>query len=651
MTSKACWHPDSTYIEKTRLYKWMKSLGYEDYDRFFEKSIDDIDWFWREAERELGIHWTAPYNKTVDLSKGLKWPCWYVDGQLNIVESAVSKWAIMEEMREQPALMWEGDDGEIRRFTFHQLDEAISRVASGLKQNGISKGDIVGIYMPMIPETVIAMLAIAKIGAIFSPAFSGYGADAIATRLNAANAKMLITADGFLRRGKRIDMKQEADRAVEMVPSIEKVIVVRRLGSTIDWNEEKDIEWTELERTPPLSQSEKMKTDEPMMLIYTSGTTGKPKGAVHTHSGFPIKSAFDAGVCMDVQRGDRLFWFTDMGWMMGPFLVFGGLVNGASILVYEGTPDYPQPDRLWDVVARHQVTHLGISPTLVRSLMKHGEQWPKKHDLTTLRAIGSTGEPWNPEPWMWLFEKVGHSTVPILNYSGGTEISGGILGNVMIKPISPVTFNSPIPGMAAYVYNENGDSVVGEVGELVLTKPWVGMTNGFWQEPERYEEAYWNRFPDTWVHGDWVIKDEDGFWTITGRSDDILNVAGKRLGPAEMESVLVQHDAVIEAGTIGVPDEVKGEVAVCFVVLHKSAEPTDQLQQELIGLVAEKMGKALKPKKIHFVNDLPKTRNAKVMRRAIKAAYLNKATGDLSSLENPEAVEAIKLLGNKELNV
>lgn len=639
------WKPSDEMIEQTRLYQWMKQLGYTDYEEFLNASTKDIAWFWKEAEKVLNIDWYEPYKETLSLEDGVKWPKWYVGGKLNTAYNTVETWAEKEQTANATAIVWESEDGIVQTYTYAQLSEAVARVANGFKQHGLKKGDIIAIYMPMVPETVIAMMAAAKIGAIYSPIFSGYGTDAVATRLNAAEAKMIVTADGFLRRGRPVAMKEEADRAVEKSPSIEKVIVFRRLDRDIPWNDSRDVDWKQLIKEEPLKETLSMDSEDPLMLIYTSGTTGRPKGAVHTHSGFPIKAAFDAGIGMDVKKGDTLFWFTDMGWMMGPFLVFGGLMNGATILLYEGTPDFPQPDRLWEVVDKHQVTHLGISPTLIRSMMKHGEEWPQKHNLSMLRVIASTGEPWNPEPWLWLFEKVGQSRIPIFNYSGGTEISGGILGNVLVRPIGPITFNSPLPGMDVDVFEEDGNPVLNQVGELVIKQPWVGMTKGFWNEPERYEEAYWSRWENIWVHGDWVIQDSDGFWTITGRSDDILNVAGKRLGPAEIESILVEHPNVVEAGTIGIPDDVKGEAAVCFAVLNKSGLQVEQLKEELLQLVAEKMGKALKPKAIYFVQDLPKTRNAKVMRRAIKAAYLNKDAGDLSSLENPQALTEINQLG------
>ncbi|TGB04630.1 AMP-binding protein [Halobacillus salinus] len=642
-TYESAWVPTEEQKKKTRLYQWMNKHGFTDYDAFHKKSVTDLAWFWDEAVKELGIEWYDDYEETLDLSKGIAYPNWFIGGKTNVVHNALDKWALSSSTQDNTALYWEGDNGDQITFTYKELLQEVNTIANGLEQLGVDEGDVVTIYMPMIPETVIAMLAISKIGAIFSPAFSGYKSEAVATRVQAAKAKVLLTADGFYRRGKTVRMKDEADLAADLCPSLEHVIVVERAGCEVDWNEYRDILWTTLRKNVNDYKTKEKRADDPFMLIYTSGTTGKPKGAVHTHSGFPVKSAFDAGICMDVKQEDTLFWYTDMGWMMGPFLVYGGLMNGASIVMFEGTPDYPEPDRLWELVERYQVTHLGISPTLVRAMMKHGESWIDKHNLQSLKLIGSTGEPWNPEPWHWLFKHAGKSQVPIFNYSGGTEISGGMLGNVLVKPIQPVTFNAALPGMDVSVYDDDGNAVLGDVGELVLRKPWVGMTKGFHEDEERYEETYWSRFKDTWVHGDWAIENEDGFFTITGRSDDVLNVAGKRLGPAEVESVLVEHDEVIEAGVIGVPHDVKGEEAVAFVVLKK--ESTEVIMEELRLLLQHKLGKALAPKKVFAVNDLPKTRNAKVMRRAIKSAYLNKPSGDLSALENPDAVDQIRTLG------
>ncbi|WP_079530025.1 AMP-binding protein [Halobacillus hunanensis] len=646
-TYEAAWIPTNEQKQNTRLYKWMKKHGYEDYDAFQKKSTENIAWFWDQAVSELGIEWDQPYSKTLDLSSGIKYPDWFVNGKMNVVHNALDKWAQNDDKKHEIALYWEGDDGEKRSFTYAELYEEVNAFSNGLDKLGLGKGDVVTIYLPMLPETLISMLAVSKIGAIFCPTFSGYKSEAIATRIQAAESKVLITADGFYRRGKSINMKDEADMAADACDSLEHVIVVERTQQNVTWKDKRDLTYNQVKDHNKTYETKSTSADDPYMLIYTSGTTGKPKGVLHTHAGFPIKSAFDAGLCMDVTSEDTFFWYTDMGWMMGPFLVYGGLMNGASIVMFEGTPDYPQPDRLWELVERYEVTHLGISPTLIRSMSKHGLDWIEKHNLSSLKLIGSTGEPWNPEPWQWLFKNVGHSRVPIFNYSGGTEVSGGIFGNVLVKPIQPVTFNAALPGMDVDVYDDNGQSLVNEVGELVLKQPWVGMTKGFYKDNERYEQSYWSKFEDTWVHGDWVTVDEEGYYTITGRSDDVLNVAGKRLGPAEVESVLVSHDAVIEAGVIGVPHEVKGEEAVAFVVLKQ--EQTTALIDELRDYLAHKLGKALAPKKVFAVQDLPKTRNAKVMRRAIKSAYLNEPSGDLSALENPDAVNEIRSIGQNYL--
>jgi acetyl-CoA synthetase len=421
------------------------------------------------------------------------------------------------------------------------------------------------------------------------------------------------------------------------------VFVVRRAGNAVAMRPGRDYWWhTEISGQADLAPTEATSAEDPLMIIYTSGTTGRPKGAVHTHCGFPVKAAQDMAFGTNVQTGDVIYWITDMGWMMGPWLVFGSLLLGATMFLYDGAPDYPGPDRLWAMVERHRITQLGISPTLVRALIKHGDEPVKKHDLSSLRFFASTGEPWNPDPWLWLFQTVGGGKIPIINYSGGTEISGGIVMGNPLLPIKPCAFSGPCPGIAADVVDENGNSVRNQVGELVIRAPWIGMTRGFWKDPQRYEETYWSRFPNVWVHGDWAAVDEDGLWYILGRSDDTIKVAGKRLGPAEVESVLVAHPAVVEAAAIGVPDEIKGSEVVCFCVLRPGHSPSDGLREALKTKVADELGKPLKPREIKFVKDLPKTRNAKVMRRLIRAAYLGHALGDTSSLENPGAVEEIK---------
>ncbi|HLE29191.1 MAG TPA: AMP-binding protein, partial [Anaerolineales bacterium] len=584
-----------------------------------------------------------PYRQVVDLSRGIAWPRWCVDGKLNIVYNCVDKYQKDSKLARRPAVIWEGEEGQTQTLSYSDLYLEVNRCASMLRLFGFGKGDAIGLFMPMTPEIVVALLAIVKIGGIVLPLFSGYGVSAIVSRLADGNAKALFTADGFFRRGQVVPMKPIADEAVVQVPSIREVFVLKRAGNPVRMAAGRDRWWHD---QMPLQSSfaalEPTDAEDPLMIIYTSGTTGRPKGAVHTHCGFPVKSAQDMAFGTDVQPGDTLWWMTDMGWMMGPWLVFGALLLGATMFVYDGAPDYPGPDRIWAMIARHKITGLGISPTLVRALIKFGDEPARKHDLSSLRLFGSTGEPWNPDPWLWLFNNVGGGKLPIINYSGGTEISGGIVMGNPILPLKPCAFSAPCPGIAADVVDESGNSVRNQVGELVIRAPWIGMTRGFWKDPQRYEETYWRRFPNVWVHGDFAAVDDDGLWYILGRSDDTIKVAGKRLGPAEVESVLVSHPAVVEAAAIGVPDEVKGSEVVCFCVLRPGHAPSEALREALKAKVAEGLGKPLQPREIKFVKDLPKTRNAKVMRRIIRAAYLGLDPGDTSSLENPLAVEEIR---------
>jgi acetyl-CoA synthetase len=469
-------------------------------------------------------------------------------------------------------------------------------------------------------------------------------------------ATLLVTADGFFRRNGLVKMKHVADEAAARCPSVNHLLVVRRAGCPVPWQGGRqggrDVWWHdpvpgepgEIAGLPTEMPTEEMEAGEPFMIIYTSGTTGRPKGTVHGHSGFPIKAAHDLAFHFDLQPEDTLFWLTDMGWMMGPWEIMGALTLGATCLLYEGVPDWPHPGRLWELVQRHRVTILGLAPTAVRALMQYGEAPVSQHDLSSLRVLGSTGEPWTPDAYLWYLQQVGQGRCPIINYSGGTEVSGGIVGGTVLHPCKPCAFTGPCLGIAAEIFDADGRPVRGEVGELVVTKPWPGMTQGFWHDPQRYLETYWSRWPQVWVHGDWAATDEDGFWYILGRSDDTIKVAGKRLGPAEVEAILTGHPAVSEAAAIGVPDRVKGEALVCFVVLRQGWTASEALFSELASLVIEQLGKPLRPAAVHAVPEIPKTRNAKILRRVIRAVFLGQDPGDLSSLENPHAVAAITQL-------
>jgi acetyl-CoA synthetase len=645
-TGEIVWEPSEEYLAESRLLRFMARHGIDSWDELMARSTQDIAWFWEATLDDLGIEFYEPYDTVVDLSEGKPWAKWCVGGKMNIIHNCLDRW-MGTATQNRAALRWEGEEGFTRVLTYRDLWAEVNRTANALRELGLGKGDAVGLYMPMLPETAIALLAIAKIGGIILPLFSGYGAGAVATRLNDAEAKALFTVDGFFRRGHYVATKRTADEAMSEVPSVEHVVVRHRGGEDAPWTAGRDHWWHDLVfRQPIQAETERTDAEDVVMVIYTSGTTGRPKGAVHTHCGFPIKAAQDLAHGFDLKPSDTLYWMSDMGWMMGPWEVFGTLIIGASMLFYDGAPDFPDVNRVWQLVERHGVTGIGVSPTLVRALRPYGEAPIRAHDLSTLRWAGSTGSPWDPESWMWFFETVLQGRKPILNYSGGTEVSGGIvLGNV-IRPLKPTAFSGPAPGIAADVFNEQGQPVRNQVGELVVRQPWIGMTRGFWHDPERYIETYWSRWPDVWIHGDWAARDEDDLWYILGRSDDPIKVGGKRLGPAEVEAVLVSHPAVAEAAAVGVPDPVKGQEVVAFCVLAPSLVPDEEaggtLRSDLVELVTARLGKPLKPRDVRFVRALPKTRNAKVMRRVIRAAYLGEDLGDLSSLEDPATIDDIR---------
>lgn len=636
------WRPDREVVRRSRLKRFIDQHQLGSLDALMARSTEDVAWFWGAVFQDLEVEFYEPYTQVVDLSRGPQWPTWCVGARMNIVHNCLDKW-IGTPTQNRVALRWEGEEGTVRLLTYRDLFRQVNRVAAALRTAGLGRGDAVGLYMPMTPEIVIALLAIAKIGGVILPLFSGFGPGAVATRLVDAGARALFTADGSFRRGRVIPMKAQADEALVAVPSVERVIVHPRTGVDVPMAAGRDLWWDDFVAGQPAdSLTERTAAEDLLMIIYTSGTTGRPKGAVHTHCGFPIKAAQDMAHGFDIQPFDTISWMTDMGWMMGPWEVFGTLILGATMLISDTAPDYPDVDRIWAMVERHGVTCLGVAPTFVRAIMRHGDAPVRRHDLSSLRLFGSTGEAWNPGPWRWLFETVGGGRLPIINYSGGTEVSGGILLGNVLTPLKPGAFSGPPPGMAADVVDEAGEPVRGAVGELVVRQPWIGMTRGFWNDPERYLETYWNRIPDVWVHGDFAAIDEDGLWYILGRSDDTIKVAGKRVGPAEVESVLVHHPAVAEAAAIGVPDEIKGEAVVAFVVLQPGWEPKEGLRDDLEELVRQEMGKPLAPKAVRFVGDIPKTRNAKIMRRVIRSAYLGESPGDLSALVNPGAVAAIE---------
>jgi len=638
------WHPTPELIVQSNLQRFVNKHGLRSYDELMQRSTMDIAWFWDTVLRDLDIQFYKPYSRVVDLSEGKPWARWCVDGEMNVIHNMLDKYTGTP-TDEKIAIKSETEDGTIRTLSYRDLREEVDKMAGALRRLGLGKGDAIGVFMPMVPEIVVAMLAIIKIGGIFLPLFSGFGASAIVSRLKDADAKALFTAAGTYRRGKFCAMKPIADEAGSQIPTLQHLLVLNQAGEWLLENLTTSSPPRGLSCSFDEEPTERTSAEDPIMIIYTSGTTGKPKGAVHTHCGFPIKAAQDMWQGLDLHPDETLFWMTDMGWMMGPWEVFGVLLLGATMMLYDGAPDFPGPDRVWALVDRHNVTALGVSPTLIRALRRYGDEIVHRYDLSSLRKFASTGEPWNPDPWMWLFQNVGREKLPIINYSGGTEISGGIVMGNVLTAMKPCAFSGPLPGMAADVVDEDGKSVRGKVGELVIREPWIGMTRGFWRDRERYIEAYWSRWPDTWVHGDWAAIDEDGLWYILGRSDDTIKIAGKRVGPAEVESILVAHPQVSEAAAVGVPDPIKGEALVCFCVLRKGVNGDVDLAAELKGNVARDLGKALAPHDVLFVGDIPKTRNAKVMRRVVRAAYLGEKLGDTSALENPASLEEIAKCG------
>ncbi|QGA69206.1 AMP-binding protein [Sulfolobus sp. E11-6] len=599
-------NPDKEWIENSNVYKFMIEKNLDKLEDFIKYTYENPE-FWNEFVKLINVRFQEPYTKVLDLSMGKHWPRWFIGGKLNIGDQLRDSANVF--------IKWMDEDFNTRTVTYSQILNESKSIASWLKRIGLKKGDRVAIYMPMIPEIVSVMLGAIRAGMIIVPLFSGFGPEPIRVRVDDSEAKVIFTVDKSIRRGKEVDMLKNLEGL-----NINKV-VLNRGGIKGDFYEYKDIVRTSGDYV------ENTDTEDPMMIIYTSGTTGKPKGCVHTHDGFPIKASADIYFQFDLKKDETLMWVTDMGWMMGPWMVFGALLLNAKMGMIEG---YTSGDVIQKFIEDMKVDVLGVSASLVRALRSQG------NFNLNVRLTGNTGEPIDPESWYWLFNASGKN--PIINYSGGTEISGGILGNYVIKKIKPSSFNGPSPGINASVFSEEGREAPPNVeGELVVLSVWPGMTRGFWRNPERYIETYWSVWKDVWVHGDLAYRDEEGYFYIVGRSDDTIKVAGKRVGPAEIESVLNSFPNVVESACIGVPDPMKGEKIVCFVVAKLSG-----IEKDLIRYTEEKLGKAFAPSEIKIVKELPKTRNAKIMRRLIRAIYLNRPLGDTSSLENPSALEEIK---------
>uniref|UniRef100_Q01NM8 acetate--CoA ligase n=1 Tax=Solibacter usitatus (strain Ellin6076) TaxID=234267 RepID=Q01NM8_SOLUE len=610
MDGKMIWTPTREFVETTNVWRLMKRLGFDDREEFLRFSRENPERFWGEMMREMRVEWFTPYSKELDLSGGPEWARWFIGGRLNIAHNCLDRWADSD----CAACIWEGESGAGGTLTFRELREQANRTANGLRALGLEAGDRVALCLPMTPEILPILYGCFKAGLTVVPIFAGFGTGAIATRLIDSGACVLFTAEFLERRGKRIPL------AAKMPEFAGRTIV---LGS----------EWQEFLASQPAEfATESLEAEARAFILYTSGTTGKPKGTVHTHAGSLAQMGKEIWLGFDHREGERFFWLSDIGWMMGPWTILGNHLFGGTIFLYDGAPDYPGPMRLWETIDRHRITTFGVSPTAIRVLRKSPGELPA---MESLRLLGSTGEPWDDASWLWFFERVGRRRCPIINISGGTEIVGSFLFPLPIQALKPSSLGGPAPGMSTEVVDESGVPVRGRKGYLVCTRPAPSMTRGIWGDPERYIETYWSKFPGMWYHGDWASVDEDGHWFLHGRADESMNVAGRKVGPAEVEEAMMQHPDVAEAAVIGVPDELKGETIVGFAVA-KAGTVLDAAA--VVRTVVEVLGPTFRPREIVVVTELPKTQSGKIVRRLIRQKYLGEELGDLSTVANPWAL-------------
>jgi acetyl-CoA synthetase len=636
------WNPSQERIAKSNINRFMEKHAIESYEELIERSTQDIEWFWPAMMQDCQVEWYSDWTDLYDMgrSKSFEWTRWFIGGQINIAHNSLDRHAANPDCKDRMAMISEAEDGQVVTWSYEVMNAQANKFANALRELGCEKGDTVGFYLPMIPQLLAAFWGCIKAGCPFVPVFSGFGPAALKTRMADAQVTLLLTADVSVRRNKTIELLPICQKVSEEVASIQHLLTVYRSkekSSKGDWA------WHELvDRQSDQFQTEKMESEDVVMILYSSGTTGRPKGTIHTHGGSTAQIVKELGYAFDVKPNDTFFWVTDIGWMMGPWQFIGVQHFGATHVIFEGAPNYPKPDRIWEMVAKHRISHLGISPTLIRLLMRDGKQWPEKHDLSSLRILGSTGETWDPESYRWFFEEAGKKEIPIINISGGTEMVGCLLSPLPVTSLKACTLRGPGLAMDIDVFDDKGQSVRNQVGHLVCKKPCPSFTRGFLGDPDRYIETYFSKWPGVWYHGDFASVDQDGFWFLHGRSDDTIKVAGKRTGPGEIEAALMEHPAVSEAAVIGVPHEIKGETPVCFVILQSHATFSEQLREELKQQVVKFHGKTLLPQDLKFVKSFPKTRSAKIVRKIIRARYLHlDDPQDISSIGNPEAIEEI----------
>jgi acetyl-CoA synthetase len=635
MTTEYLWRPEEhPWTRESHVARLMRSWGLDSLAELRRASVSPVSGFWERALRDIGLEWTRPPDRIQDTSAGFPWTRWFVGGRINVTHNCVDR-HVRDGHGEETALFCESEGAEPgagRRVTFAELARLVDRCAAALRATGVGPGDSVGLYAPMQLPTVVVLFATMKLGARFVPIFCGYGEDALRERLALCGAKVLFACGTLVRRGKPTDTGALARAAAGQVPSITRVVWT----DTADWE-------AFLDAAPPATSLACADTaaEEPCLLIYTSGTTGRPKGTVHTHAGCLAQMGKELRYAFDVRPGEPFFWVTDIGWMMGPWELIGCLLYRTPVVLYDGAPNFPTSDRLWQTCERLGVVTLGCSPTLIRLMLRSTDgRGPRAYDLGKLRVLGSTGEVWDEAGYRWYAENVGGGRCPVINISGGTEIVGCHVQPYPVEPLKPCTVGGPALGMDVAVFTDEGQvAPPGTMGHLVCRQPAPSMTKSFLGDDARYLETYFSRFPGVWYHGDWAMVDEDGQWFLFGRTDDTMKVAGKRVGPGEVEDALTSHPAVGEAAVIGVPDEIKGTALVCFVV-PKGSGPAPQ-EAELVALVARQLGKPLAPRHVFTVAAIPKTRSGKIVRAAMARAFLGQPVGDVTSVENPHAFAQI----------